>query len=271
MDKSAIQHIQDTAISPFVIEKIMNMPSDVVALPDNFSLHCLEKFNDNRFRFRGRMATQSIVDFAMYVDSRSTDSVEYATFINAEEMQAKTVLNLGNDATPGHADHQAWLQLNKTGQYKALTAIDGAKQSQGSIAEWLEDWIPNLKAFDAQMNEIAMPRAIAAVRRLTIEAIRKEEHSTDDFKQSMTAMEAIEAKSKDVQPLYFKFVCVPFHGLSPYEFKLRMGINTSEKPVFTLRIIRHETMIEEFTNEFKEILIDKLPAGSEIYLGTFAI
>jgi uncharacterized protein YfdQ (DUF2303 family) len=249
----------------------MVMPSDVVALPESFNLHSLEAFNENRFRFRGKLLTQSIVDFAMYVDNRSCDSIDYATFINAEEMQARTVLNLGDDSDPGHGDHQAFLKLDKTGQYKALTAIDGYKQSQAAIAEWLEDWIPNLKAFDAQMNEIAMPRAIAAVRRLTIEAIRKEEHSTDDFKQSMTAMEAIEAKSKDVQPAFFSFECIPFHGLSSYTFKLRLSINTNEKPTFTLRIVRHETMIEAFTNEFKEILIERLPKGSEIYLGTFTL
>ncbi|MGT9485675.1 DUF2303 family protein, partial [Escherichia coli] len=35
-------------------------------LPENFRIHDLEKFNLNRFRFRGALSTASIDDFTRY-------------------------------------------------------------------------------------------------------------------------------------------------------------------------------------------------------------
>ncbi len=40
--------------------------ADAVALPENFRIHDLEKFNLNRFRFRGALSTASIDDFTRY-------------------------------------------------------------------------------------------------------------------------------------------------------------------------------------------------------------
>ncbi|STG31056.1 CPS-53 (KpLE1) prophage protein [Escherichia coli] len=49
-----------------VNEIISKIGADAVALPENFRIHDLEKFNLNRFRFRGALSTASIDDFTRY-------------------------------------------------------------------------------------------------------------------------------------------------------------------------------------------------------------
>ncbi len=59
----------------------------------------LEKFNLNRFRFRGALSTASIDDFTRY----SKDLADEGTrcFIDADNMRAVSVLNLGTIDEPG--------------------------------------------------------------------------------------------------------------------------------------------------------------------------
>ncbi len=61
-----------------------------MALPENFRIHDLEKFNLNRFRFRGALSTASIDDFTRY----SKDLADEGTrcFIDADNMRAVSVL-----------------------------------------------------------------------------------------------------------------------------------------------------------------------------------
>ncbi|WP_250845083.1 DUF2303 family protein, partial [Escherichia coli] len=74
-------------------EIISKIGADAVALPENFRIHDLEKFNLNRFRFRGALSTASIDDFTRY----SKDLADEGTrcFIDADNMRAVSVLNLG--------------------------------------------------------------------------------------------------------------------------------------------------------------------------------
>ncbi|MCS1057255.1 DUF2303 family protein, partial [Escherichia coli] len=49
----------DLLIRTFLNEIISKIGADAVALPENFRIHDLEKFNLNRFRFRGALSTAS--------------------------------------------------------------------------------------------------------------------------------------------------------------------------------------------------------------------
>ncbi|WP_240530605.1 DUF2303 family protein, partial [Enterobacter hormaechei] len=66
-----------------------NIGADAVALPENFRIHDLEKFNLNRFRFRGALSTASIDDFTRY----SKDLADEGTrcFIDADNIGADAV------------------------------------------------------------------------------------------------------------------------------------------------------------------------------------
>ncbi len=53
LDATAINQIHALISAQGVNEIISKIGADAVALPENFRIHDLEKFNLNRFRFRG--------------------------------------------------------------------------------------------------------------------------------------------------------------------------------------------------------------------------
>lgn len=66
LDATAINQIHALISAQGVNEIISKIGADAVALPENFRIHDLEKFNLNRFRFRGTLSTASIDDFTRY-------------------------------------------------------------------------------------------------------------------------------------------------------------------------------------------------------------
>ena len=94
LDATAINQIHALISAQGVNEIISKIGADAVALPENFRIHDLEKFNLNRFRFRGALSTANIDDFTRY----SKDLADEGTrcFIDADNMRAVSVLNLGN-------------------------------------------------------------------------------------------------------------------------------------------------------------------------------
>ncbi|NHR24522.1 DUF2303 family protein [Escherichia coli] len=90
LDATAINQIHALISAQGVNEIISKIGADAVALPENFRIHDLEKFNLNRFRFRGALSTASIDDFTRY----SKDLADEGTrcFIDADNMRAVSVL-----------------------------------------------------------------------------------------------------------------------------------------------------------------------------------
>lgn len=116
LDATAINQIHALISAQGVNEIISKIGADAVALPENFRIHDLEKFNLNRFRFRGALSTASIDDFTRY----SKDLADEGTrcFIDADNMRAVSVLNTGTIDEPGHADNTATLKLKR--QHRSL-------------------------------------------------------------------------------------------------------------------------------------------------------
>lgn len=264
MDKSAIELIQNTAVAASSVEALAGM--DVVALPAGMSLESLEEFRPLRNRYRGTFDTGSLDDFAEYMRDHGPGQC----FVNAAFMSARAFLNLGTDKEPGHGDHIAVLSLEATAPYKAAQAVNGVKMSQQQIAEWLEDWNAFLSASDADGNNIEMRRAITAVRRITIEASRKEEHTTENMRASRSAMEDIEAKSKDGLPAEFHVRCEPYLGLGEMVLRLRLSVLAGgDKPALIMRIVQYEALQEEMAERFNVRLTAKLGDTAKTLVGTF--
>lgn len=255
LDASAIEKIQDLTLASHTLEALKFTACPSVALPENVSIRNLEKYNENRFRFRGEMVTTSIADFVKYSIQNAID-IGVSCFINAENMKAVTIFNIGNPTKPGHADHKAILSLKKTAPFKALLNINGDKNRQKELAEWLEDWKDYLTAFDADGNAMDIKKAVAAVRSITIESLSSAEHEDNDFGAKRSIMQSVEAKSKNIMPAAFEFKCVPYEGLNERRFSLRYSVLTgADVPVLVLRIIQLEAQEEAMANEFRDLLI----------------
>lgn len=241
-----------------------------LALPNDFSLHDLEKLMPMRRRARGCMKTSSIGDFAAYAASRRGDSGTSAVFVDQDAMSATAVLNMGTLDFPGHADDVAVLAPKVTAAYAALLAIAGGKAAgQKQVAEWIEDWDMHLTCADDRGGFVANGRAAAAVRSITIEGLRRVQSEEQNLSVSKGVLEQVAAKDTDFLPVRMVFATEPYYGLQRREFSVRLGIVTGDKPALTLRIVKVEQHAEEMAQELAQLVRDAIGSAMPVHLGTY--
>jgi uncharacterized protein YfdQ (DUF2303 family) len=266
LTKEAIQHITDTALEATGKALPTNTPTAV--LPDSAKIVDLERFMAGRSRFRGTFATHSLADFSSYVASRALP--EAKGFIDQDEMTCTLLFNLGNDVAPGHADDRAVLRLKPSAGYKAVQAIGGRAMAQKDLSDWIEDWHQYLAPVDAEGNAITVAKAIAAVRTITVKASSESETTVGDTSASRSAMDQIEARSKETLPTSLMFNVIPFEGLTEQQINLRVSVITSgAQPVLKLRWVGEDVQREDIAQEFKTVLQDKIGANASLVLGAF--
>lgn len=273
IDKDAITALQEGASIHQADNNVKSAAerkeASVTALPDHFTLHDLEKFLPNRRRARGTMSTPVLESFAAYTKEHSEEGA--AVFINVEHFTARAVLNLGTPTAPGHADHQAVLQPKRTAAYTALRSIaTGSGHKQTVIAEFLEDWAGHIQCFN-DAGEISAPKAIAAVRKITIEAMRKLESTEQQLSEQRSAFESVQATSTEPLPTTIYFKCHPYPDIAERLFVLRLGVLTgSDKPTINLRIVKMEQHEEEMAQELAEAIEGTCLSELPVHIGTYS-
>lgn len=252
-DKEAIQQLQEGA-SIEAADAAISRVENVAALPNHFNLHDLEQYNATRRRARGCMNTQHVADFVAYASANA--ELGASTFVESAQMRATAVLNLGTPEEPGHADNLASLVLEQTAAYKALLQITSGKRSQRDVAEYLEDWPDLIECFNAD-GAIKPPQAVAAVRKVTIEALRKLENEEQSLGATRSAFESVQASSKEPLPTHIYVKLQPYADLTERTFVLRLGVLTdNDKPSIQLRVIKAEQHAEEMATELANKLRD---------------
>jgi uncharacterized protein YfdQ (DUF2303 family) len=240
---------------------------DIVALPSDYKLSDLEQYLPARRRARGTMSTSLLESFAKYVKDQAEAT---SVFVDADKLKAVAVLNLGTPERPGHADNLAALELKKTAAYTALTGTaTGLGHAQKAIAEFLEDWADCVQCFD-DAGEIKTSKAVAAVRKITIESMRKMESEEQSLGATKSAFESVQASSKEPLPAIIYFKCEPYAGLEQRLFVLRLGVLTGEAvPKVNLRIIKAEQHQEEMAQELAVKTRDALGDDFAVMLGNY--
>ncbi|WP_368082207.1 YfdQ family protein [Klebsiella michiganensis] len=270
LDSGTFQQVKDLVLSGYHLNDIPGLACPTALLPQNTSVESLERFAFERFRFRGAMDTTSIDDFVRYSVAYAQEEEKARCFIDADNMLARSIFNIGTLDKPGHADNVASIKLKKTAPFRALLAINGDHLNQKQIAEWLEDWSDYLLAFDAGGNTMTIAQAAQAVRRVTIQQATQADHEDSDFSGKKSLMQSIEASSKEVMPVAFEFKCVPYEGLGERRFSLRNSLLKSSDPVFVLRIVQLEAQEEAIANEFRDLLTGKFDGKPvETFIGNF--
>lgn len=274
LSKEAIQHIESNALAAAARELHVDAGTRLAVLPETVRLHSLEQYQPVRDRFRGTMATHSLQDFTKYVEAHGFDDcapLSSRGFIDQDAMRAAVIFNLGAPGFAGHGDDTATLTLKPTAAYAALQGIVGRTHSQQALAEWLEDWLPNLQAI-AGDEDLPMLQAINAVRRMTIKATSQRDSNVGDFSSSRSAMDEIEAKSQDTLPSAFIFTTVPYEGLGLAAITLRLSVITGrDEPQLKLRWVGEEAQREEFARAFKGVLEQEVGGFVPLTIGTFAL
>lgn len=270
LDSGTFQQVKDLVLSGYHLNDIHGLACPTALLPENTSVESLERYSLERFRFRGAMDTTSIDDFVRYSVGYAQEDDKARCFIDADNMLARSIFNIGTLYNPGHADNVASIKLKKTAPFRALLAINGDHLNQKQIAEWLEDWSDYLLAFDASGNTMTIAQAAQAVRRVTIQQATQADHEDSDFSGKKSLMQSIEASSKEVMPVAFEFKCVPYEGLGERRFSLRNSLLKSSDPIFVLRIVQLEAQEEAIANEFRDLLVGKFDGKPvDTFIGNF--
>ena len=269
MNEEAIHLLQQNdTISTigYHIAKAMENGKPVV-LPDGYELKDIERYLPNRRRLAGVLCTSDPEHFQRYCEQ--TTDAHPRIFVDAKEMQATAVLNFGAVEEPGHGDNRAQLNFKKLAAFRALLKVDGIAASQRAIAEFLEDWLPHITAYQAD-SELQAKHVVAAVRNVDIEVARKVENTVESLSESRSAFEQVKASSKHVLPDIIEFRCEPYLGLQSRTFTLRLSVATNDsKPMLTLRIQNLELHEQEMADEACELIENMLGTTFPVFVGTY--
>jgi len=246
----ALQESQSITAADAAIKVAENT---VTALPSDYKLHDLEKYMNFRRRALGVMSTASLESFTAYTVLHAENGA--SVFVDSASMCAIAVLNLGTPDEPGHADNKAKLELQRTAAFKAVLGIaTGTGYKQATIAEFIEDWPDQVKCFNVD-GAIANSKAVAAIRKLTIETMRKLESEDQQLSTSRSAFESVQATSKEPIPTIIEFKCHPYADLTERTFSMRLAVKTEgDKPTISLRIVNFERHAEDMANELVELI-----------------
>lgn len=238
--------------------------SGAAALPDSFKLHDLEAYMPQRRRPRGTYTTQYAQAFARYTATHAQHGA--TVFVDADRMRATAVLDLGTASNPGHTDNRAVLELKPTAAYAALCKFADARQGQSEVAEFFEDWSQHVEmAFYADSEQIELRKAIAAVRRITIDSMRKLESEAQQLSASMSAFESVQASSKEPIPTTIYFTTKPYADLEPRLFVLRLSVTLGEKaPQLVARIQNAEQHTQQMGEELVHLVASAMQESENI-------
>ena len=231
-----------------------SLPHDVaphaLLVHQDFSLTDLEHLQANRRRARGTFKTPFVTSFCEYVMQHQEEGC--TVFLNPIKLGAVAVLNMGTPEQPGHADNTAELEMTPTAEYFALlNACSGSgSKTQQAVAEFLEDWQTLISCYDESGGHIEVRKAIAAIRAITLDNLRKVESKVNQLNASQSTFESVAATSEQPIPTRLTFACIPYFGLAERRFEVRVGVTTTnDKPGLTLSLVKQEAIVQEMCNE----------------------
>lgn len=268
MTKDALQYLHEQSLIRADIKTSHPDLYPGMVLPKECEVKSLEHLQPFRNRFTGTFKTLAIADFAAYINKHE----QVQCFIDSKTPVATAIFDLGTPNAPGHAAHKAKLELEQTPDFIALLEFTSRQHSQQSLAEFLEDWKFNLAASDASGEEMEVKKAIAAVRRVTIDAKKTADHAVGQLSNSKSSLEQLDANSGGAPlPAWIKYSCNPYHGLSVYDFFMRVSMSIhNENIVFKLSIAnlakQRQAYLEEFMAEVQAVIDSE---ASTVYIGSF--
>lgn len=272
LDKETLTALQETGSIKAANTAVLNSDGsclDISALPSDYKVHDLEQYLTFRRRARGTMSTSSLSSFSKYCTNHADNGA--TVFVDKDAMSACAILNLGTPESPGHADNKAVIKAERTAAYRALGAIaNGAGRAQKEVAEFLEDWPEYIKCFN-ESGAIKNSQAIAAVRKITIDSMRKLESEEKSLGASKSAFESVQASSNEPLPTTIYFECIPYDNFEQRLFVMRLGVLTGEAtPKVNLRIVKAEQAAEEMAAELASKVSDELGGAIPVVLGTYS-
>ena len=190
--------------------------------------------------------TSVINDFISYCKDFKTEGA--SCFVNAKQMTAKTIFDLGSVEYPGHQRHKSYISLDETVAYLKLLNIDGSIFSQKDASDFIEDWSELVTITASGDTIMKANEAARGFRGITIDMVKNVKSEVGDFSQKLDTMESIEARHQFSIPHTIDFKCVPFLHFKERTFRIRVSLLTSgDEPRFVFRVIKLESTKEDYS------------------------
>jgi len=250
----------------------------VVALPEGLSLENIERFMPVKNRYTGYFKTHLLDEFARYC-KLGKDAGASPVFVDANRMSARRIFDLGNEENPGHCENMAELELKRTPAFRFLCEAISDKSptqpvyGQLSLVNMIHDWREHITVKATDGKTIPVPTAMNLIRGINIEASLDQSHSVDNFGESSSSMEQIEAKARGDKalPAGLEFKCVPYYGLQERKFEIQISIHLEKdkKPQLKLRVMGRDVIAEHIEQEFSD-KIAKVFTDKSVVIGSFS-
>lgn len=267
IDQTAINRLLDLGAS---INSNSALPSDAILVPPNYTLVSTEKFQSDPSRFRRTFTTPRLSNFLRYVEKHSNSAS--ALFIADDVSKVVAVLNHGSETNPLWGDNKAVLALEHTPEVKALLGACKRNLSQQEFIDFIEDWTQRgvIQPLDADGVLIPSQTAIAALRRIKIEAKGSTTVEQGPMRAARSSMEEIEAKgADDMLPYALRLVGSVYPETSARTVVARISILTSaDKPQFLLRVLEWDWHLAELAKEIEEHITLNLPTQVQVFVGS---
>lgn len=262
LNETAIKELKKD--SEVLAKQVDGLDFPAALVPNDHRLESLEGFQEHRNNFRLSFNTTHFQSFVAYVEGALKTQYDRIApvFFSPKSMAAKVIFDLGDNDCPGHQDHKAVIQFDKTADHAAIVNQDGKRDAQRDFVEWLEDWRHLWKAFDAELNEITnQAKVLAALRNMTVESKSDHNMVADTHGGSQSITESIEAKSVGVIPGFFEFTFIPHSDFQERTITARLTHGGHRELGLGFRLINPEKLQEEIAEEavskFKEALPDR--------------
>lgn len=269
IDKSAIQFISEQAVNAAAPH---TLDTEVPAVVIDGNIVSLEKFGNQPARHRASYSTNSLPHYFAYCDAAADNYGRAGSvFVNADDMSAVAIFDIGDANKPSYCENTAKLVLKQTAEMAALHKVHEQRLTQKAAINWIIDWTDNILFIDANGDFLPIPRALNALRSITIKVEGETHNEVRDTGRTMSALEQAEAQSKETLPAGLQFSISPYLGLDNRTINVRITINTEEsKPTVTFRIVGYEKLEQELGDELVTKIGTELEAkGFTVFAGTY--
>lgn len=223
----------------------------------------MERFASTPRRMRSKFATSTLADLIAYVAHHLADGGEQTEVVAIHpDGNVTAILDYcSTEGVPGWAEHIACHAPRLSPAYDAAIRLrNNSPVDQRQIINWLEDWADLIKP-SSDGDEMSVPQAIAALRKLTIDTARTATVETGALRNVTSAMERVEASSSAGKPpTRFTFTGPVWEGLADRTVVLSMQISTGgDKLGFSLRIVGLDLLIQSLRDEIQTVITAGLP------------
>ena len=265
LDREALKQLQDWIIAANGLSDL-----DAVALPDGYTIHDLEQYNDEPRRHAREFNTDSIDDFIAYVNDTHHDA-DGPTIVFVGEPHVLAIIGASTCREPRFEKNTARLELARTPVYHAVMQLcEQYRLNQTELADWLTEWADFIgHGISLEGGKVPVDKTIAVIRRMKISGNSGSVHVSEVYGGSKSAMESVEINADEIKIIGIAFIQPLYNGMPAVEFTVRLSVFLDKEHglEFSARILRHNDVILKQRAKIQAVVENRMDNDIDVYVG----